>query len=98
MKALWRMTWDAGRAGTLHGLFVAEDDDVKAAIGKEFYFGEVLGKHSEVYGELEERELKRLTDDPAFIAKFEEFGCESGYNPLDYLREEEDEETEGEES
>lgn len=60
MKSLYKFEWDVGRMGELDGLFVAYDKEVKAAIGKEVYFGEVLGKHSEIYGELEESELTKI--------------------------------------
>ena len=39
---------DFGRMGELQGLFVAEELDVQDLIGKEVYFDEVLGKHSEI--------------------------------------------------
>jgi hypothetical protein len=89
-EALWQFEWDVRRMGRVRGLFVASDDEVKAAIGRDLYFGEILGKHSEIYGTLDEKDLKRLTDDPTFIAKFKEYGCSSGYNPLKYFREEEE--------
>lgn len=97
MKALWKMSFSCGRMGTLDGLFVAEDDEVKAAIGKHLHFGEVLGKHSDIEGTLEEKDLTRLTDDMDFVEKFEKFDCASGFNPLDYLPEEDDAESDTEE-
>lgn len=84
-KALWRMSFYAGRMGTVMGLFVATDEEVRAAIGKKVYFGEALGKHSDIHGPLEEGDVERLTDEPDFIAKFEEYRCASGYNPLECL-------------
>lgn len=93
-KALWKFHWDCRRMGHVRGLFVATDEEIQAALGKGVYFGEILGKHSEIFGVLEEKDLTRLTDEPDFIAKFEEYGCGNGYNPLDYLSE--DEETEEE--
>lgn len=90
MKKLYRYTMDCGRQGTVRGLFVADDSEVKAAMGKDVYFGEILGKHSEVTGTLTEDEFKVLTEDQSFIENFEKFGCESGYNPLDYLPEAEE--------
>lgn len=87
MKKLYRYTMSCGRSGTVRGLFVANESEVTGALGKEVYFGEILGKHSEVSGTLLERDLKVLTDDPEFIRQFEKFECESGYNPLDYLAE-----------
>lgn len=96
-KALWKFFWDCGRMGYVRGLFVATDEEIQAAIGSAIYFGEILGKHSEIFGTLEQKDLERLTDDPAFIAKFEEYGCGNGYNPLEYLNEEEDDSEEEEE-
>lgn len=76
--------------GDVISVFVAEDTVVSAAIGKRVYFGEILGKHSEVYGSLDKDDLEVLTDDQGFIAKFEHIvGKGIGYNPLDYLREKE---------
>jgi len=87
VKKLYRFEWDCGRQGTVTGIFVAEEDDVFVAIGKQVELGEALGKHSDVSGPLEEKDLTVLTEDQDFIAKFEEFGCQSGYNPLQYLSE-----------
>lgn len=89
-KVLWKFYWDCRRMGSVEGVFVATEAQVKEAIGKRVYFGEILGKHSEVQGVLEEKDLKRLTDDQDFIAKAETYGIAStGYNPLNHLPEEE---------
>ena len=97
MKALWQFHWDIHRMGHVRGQFVATDEEVKKHIGRKVYFGEILGKHSNVYGTLEEKDLFRLTDDEEFIAKFEQYGCATGYNPLEYLSDdEEDNEEDGE--
>ena len=87
MKKLYEFRWNCGRMGYLDGLFIAEETEIEALIGKEIYFGEVLGKHSEVHGTLEEKDLTVKTDDQDFISKFIEIigdGTISGYNPLDY--------------
>lgn len=89
-EALWNFHWDCGRQGCVDGLFVATDEEIDAAIGKSVYFGEILGKHSEVFGTLDRDDLQRLTEDSDFIAKFKQFKCESGYNPLEYLQGEEE--------
>ena len=84
---LYRFELFCGRSGTLRGTFVADDiADVLPAIGKRAHFGEVLGKHSEVIVDaLEPEHFVALTDDAAFIAKFQHYGCASGFNPLDYI-------------
>lgn len=87
MKKVYAFFWDCHRSGTLNGMFVADDNDVKSAIGKDVYFGEVLGKHSDVYGDLEEKDFTVLSEDPKIIEFIENFP--SGYNPLNYLQEEE---------
>ena len=87
MKKLYSFFWECGRMGTLDGLFIAEEAKVNAIIGKEIYFGEVLGKHSEIYGRLDEYDLKVKSDDQDFINKLEEvIGHDtiSGFNPLTY--------------
>jgi hypothetical protein len=75
--------------GEVTGIFDATREAVKAAIGKDVYFGEILGKHSEIYGTLDEGDLTELTDDQKFIQQAKDFKCiPVGYNPLDYLSEE----------
>lgn len=97
-KALWKLHFSAGRSGTLHGMFVATDEEIEAAMGQYLQFGEVLGKHSDVSGPLDKEDITRVTDDAAFVEKFEEYGCASGYNPLEYLPESEEEEGEEDDS
>jgi hypothetical protein len=90
MKKLYKFYWDVRRMGSVDGLFVADEAEIEKAIGKEIYFGEILGKHSDIQGELEATDLTVASDDQDFIAKLVEvIGSEhiSGYNPLDYLEE-----------
>jgi len=80
--------------GRLISRFVAEDKDwdlLQASIGKQLYFGEVLGKHSEIYGPLEAKDITVVTDDQQFLERAQELGIKlsTGYSPLDYLPEEE---------
>lgn len=88
MKVIYEFFWDCGRMGDLEGIFIAEEKDVKEAIGEEVYFGEVLGKHSEIYGVLNEKDLKIKSKDQDFIKKFEEIIPNGiGFNPIAALRE-----------
>ncbi len=88
MKKLYRFYWDYGRMGNVHGLFIMEEERVLAAIGKECYFGEILGKHSEVNGTLTIDDLTVLSEDQKFIQQFEEIvGTEFGYNPVECAEE-----------
>lgn len=85
-KKLYRFDLYCGRQGSLEGTFAADPRKVRAAMGKRIYFGEVLGKHSEVECVLEAKHLKILTDDADFIAKATEYGLvPSGFDPLAVL-------------
>ncbi len=93
MKKLYRFNWDCGRMGDLEGVFVAEEKVIQDAIGAKVEFGEVLGKHSEIFGQIDECDITVLSEDQEFIEKLIlVFGglLISGYNPLEYLNEDEE--------
>jgi hypothetical protein len=93
-KVLARFHWDCGRQGDVNGLFVTTEGQIKSAIGSQVYFGEILGKHSEVSGEFEEKDITVVSEDQEFISKLVEvIGSShiSGYNPFDYIEDDEDE-------
>ena len=93
MRALYRFYWDCGRNGDLEGIFWSTPEDVSNLVGKRLYFGEVLGKHSEIYGDFQIEDVEILTDDQDFIDKAIEYGLvPTGFNPFGYISEEEDEE------
>jgi len=93
-KLLAYFFWDCGRMGDVDGIFVTTQEELDEACGKEVYFGEILGKHSEVYGTLEECDIATLSEDQEFIAKFVEIVGPNpcGYNPLEYIQFDEEEE------
>lgn len=86
MKALFKMNFDCGRNGNLEGVFIADTDDVKYLVKNNIsvYFGEVLGKHSDVSGCVDESEITMITTDENVINVVCEHGLESGYNPFDH--------------
>lgn len=87
MKKLYRYYMDCGRMGGVSGVFTAEEEEVKAAIGSRVNFGEILGKHSEVRGVLKEEQIEMLTDDQVAVEVIDKYlGGGTGYDPLDYLR------------
>jgi hypothetical protein len=57
---LYKFHWYCGRLGDLSGLFVSSRAAVSSVIGMDVYFGEVLGKHSEIYGTLEASEIEEV--------------------------------------
>lgn len=89
-KGIYKFYWDCGRMGEIKSIFVADSEDVENAIGKEVYFGEILGKHSDVNGVLESGEIKLVTIDEHVIRLFEDFDLKCGYNPLHYISEEDE--------
>jgi hypothetical protein len=90
MKNLYKFEWDCGRMGTLFGLFIATQEEVDSVIGQNIYFGEVLGKHSEVEGTIEKDEIEMISDDFKLVKKLQKlFGSSTlcGYNPVEYYKE-----------
>ena len=91
MKQLYKFFWDCGRQGSLKGVFTATHEEVAAAIGKHIYFGEVLGKHSDISGTLESKDIRFLTDDQEFIKQATEYGLiPTGFDPIQRLKENEE--------
>ena len=85
-EILVEMSANFGRQGNLEGLFVVSLADFELAqkVNPQVYFGEVLGKHSEIYCDFNYMNFSVKTDDPAKIAVIKEFGVSiSGYNPFD---------------
>lgn len=89
MKTLYSFLLECGRMGELEGLFIADSEIVDKVIrlNASAYFGEVLGKHSEISCDLEAFMFEVKFTDQDFIQKLEELlGTNiSGFNPLDYL-------------
>lgn len=86
MKALCKLNFDCGRQGSLGGIFIADTEDVKFLIENKVsvYFGEVLGKHSEIYGPVEQHELEVITTESNVVEVVEKYGLSTGYNPFEY--------------
>ena len=89
-KVIVEFYWDLGRMGEVSSTFVCDKSQLGDLYGREVYFGEILGKHSEVYGTVEEGHLTIKSEDQEFIKKFQEIMGENwstGHNPLYYLEE-----------
>ena len=87
MNKLYKFNWDCGRQGSVDGLFIADEKVIDVALGNEVSFGEILGKHSDVYGYLEECDLAVLDVSETTVDELRNvLGSNiSGYNPLDYI-------------
>lgn len=94
-KVIYKFYWDCGRVGDIDGLFIATEEEVTAQIGEEVYFGEVLGKHSEIYGTLNAEDLTVVSDIQSEVEVvswvFAGATTLAGYNPLEYMEDVEDE-------
>lgn len=86
---LYRFFVDCGRSGYLEGLFVAQPEELNEAYGTTLYFGEVLGKHSEVTVKFDPEDITLISEDKEFVKKLVEIvGVNvSGFNPLSYYNE-----------
>lgn len=91
-EGVYKFHWDCGRQGDVEGLFVLTDIQYAELLGKHVNFGEILGKHSSVYGIVEKSDLTFVTANPV-IVHFVKHNT-SGYNPLDYVADAEDEDDE----
>lgn len=95
MKVLVEFFWNCGRMGVVQGLFTCHKSELDSIIGREVYFGEILGKHSEISGTLNQEDFTIKSEDQEFIQKLEEIlgeGTIQGYNPFDYIEDFDDEE------
>ncbi|WP_297639644.1 hypothetical protein [uncultured Clostridium sp.] len=88
MKKLYKFYWDCGRQGEVEGVFIADETELENAIGENIYFGEILGKHSEVYGVLEKEDIEEIKVSKNTLEELEKIlgNSISGYNPLGYVR------------
>ena len=92
MLKLYRFCWPQRRGGDVEGLFVEDSDVVENAIGSDVYFGEICGKHSDVYGTLDEEDLTVVSEDQEKINWLVDIlgRSISGYNPFDYIEEQDE--------
>jgi hypothetical protein len=85
MKSLFKLHADCGKQGKLNGLFIAQKSHVEKLIESklEVYFGEVLGKHSEVFGAMDENDIEFITSDANVIEIIEKHDLCNGFNPFE---------------
>lgn len=72
--------------GDLEGLFVATKAQVDKLIGSglKVYFGEVLGKYSEICGPIEPRDIKLISEKEEVVKMVEQHNLATGHNPFNY--------------
>lgn len=87
MTSLYKFKFNCGRNGDLYGLFIEDSEKVRELIKsrKTVYFGEVLGKHSEICGPIDEDEIEFVSNDPLVIKMAVDNNLCFGFNPFHYL-------------
>ena len=92
-KGIYKFHLDCGRMGDLEGVFIADPIHVEQALAsdEEIYYGECLGKHSEISEKLTPDQIKLVTLDIEFIEKFEQLELYSGFDPIALFLEQEEE-------
>ena len=85
-QAVYKLNVDCGRQGELTGLFIAKKSHVKILLEQklEVYFGEVLGKHSEIFGSIDPKEIMFVSDNPEVIKVIKDNDLIIGYNPFEF--------------
>lgn len=84
MQQLWKYQFNS-RSGDLESYFVSTEENLQEIIGTPIYFGEVLGKHSEVVLTFEQSDFVSVSTDPNFVQQFSAIIGSTGYNPFDYV-------------
>lgn len=89
---LFRHKFYDGRSGTVEGLILTTQEQIDAHVGQEIYYGEILGKHSEVYGPFLAEDFSPVPVSQETVNDlYTVFGTTvSGYNPFHYILEEEE--------
>ena len=88
-EAVYTFHFGCYRMGTLYGLFIADKKEMEDLVAseKEIYFGEVLGKHSEIIGKITEDDYTLISDDPATVEFCKRNKLEIGFNPVKRFKE-----------
>lgn len=84
------MSLDYGRGGDVEGVFLVSKEDFELAkkLNPQVYFGEILGKHSEVYCDFNEISFEVKTEDQEKVNALIEMDMHSsGHNPFECLDE-----------
>lgn len=84
-RCVYRFAEDFDRMGDLSGVFLARPEDVAAAMGRRAYFDGALGKHSNVWCDLNAQNVTLVSDSPEAARVVAELDLSNGYNPLHCL-------------
>lgn len=85
-RLVYAMAEDFGRMGEVEAVFTAHPEDIAAIQGQKIYFGEILGKHSEIFLIVAEDTLKARAAPSIVVAWLEQnlgHGLRSAWTPFD---------------
>lgn len=84
MRTIYKFHFDCGRQGILTGLFIEDSERLQKLVdsGEEVYFGEVLGKHSEIYGPITSDDYTEVTNNPDVLKIFDEYSLTTMDSPV----------------
>lgn len=85
MEAVYKLNISM-RGGQIYGLFVAKTADVTFLFesGMEIHFGEILGKHSDVYLKIDQNDIELVSDLPEVVDVIKNHNLETGIDPFYY--------------
>lgn len=93
---LWKFYVDGGRVGSLSGLIAVSQADIDNIVGEDVYFGEVLGKHSDITVRIGLDAFTLIDIPEEYVQKIVDSAggghCISGYSPFDYWERVDDDE------
>lgn len=86
-KFLYRFILEYGRQGDIEGLFVATEKEIELILKSKLYMHDILGKHSEISGDISEEDIEKLELNPNIVSQVSKILGEtwSGYNPKNYI-------------
>jgi hypothetical protein len=83
-QSIYKFDVQVGRMGDLSGIFVTTKNEIDEIINSEriVYFGECLGKHSDIYFKLKDDMFTLVSDNQDFVNIFNDHDMETGVNPV----------------
>jgi hypothetical protein len=86
VEGLYQWSASFGRMGDLSGIVITTPKELKIRAGADVYFGEVLGKHSNVWYEFDPSDFRLITNKPHEMDALKQLpNLLSGYDPIEAL-------------
>ena len=79
---VYQISEDFGRGFSIDGVFLATPAEVKALVGRNVYFGEICGKHSEIDLDIGPDTITLVSDVRSEVDLIRRLGLCRGQNPV----------------